>query len=113
MLSDLVISSVCESIVAESLEDYIGLWSIIWQFREIHHATDPLEIRRATLQVVEKLLEAGLIRAGTFHDGEFQAWDLSSQEILNYIEDMWQERGKEPNIGDIVWFESIQEREQN
>lgn len=111
MLSDLVINSVCESVVAESLEDYVGLWSIIWQFREIYKETEPLEIRRGTLQVVEALLEAGLIQAGTFNDGEFEVWGLSSEEILNYIKDVWEEGGKEPNIGEIVWFESTQERE--
>ncbi|QYO67760.1 hypothetical protein [Leptolyngbya sp. 7M] len=112
MLSDIVINSVCESVVAETLEDYVGLWSIIWQFREIYKETDPLEIQRGTLQVVETLLKAGLIRVGAFKNGEFEVWNLSSEEILNYIKRVWEEGGKEPNIGDIVWFESIQEREQ-
>jgi hypothetical protein len=94
-----------DSILIECCEDYVGLWAIAWEFREIQKEKDASEIRRKTMQVVEELLNADLIQAGTFsEDGDFEVWKLQTPDILKRIESEWDVLRREPNLGEIAWF---------
>jgi hypothetical protein len=100
----------------ECKDDHVGLWSIIWQVRHaINDGTfpgpgsdrsDPKEVRRLSLQMARELLESGHVQAGfPTPDGRgFVPWQLSSAEVLARIEREWDSLGREPNIGDVVWF---------
>ncbi|MEA5471832.1 hypothetical protein [Spirulina sp. 06S082] len=57
------------------------------------------------MSLIKKTLDNGLIQAGTFsEEREFQIWDLSTKKILARIEREWDNLGREPNPGEIVWF---------
>ena|SRR5712692_735747 len=103
-------------VLAECREDYVGLWSIIWRLRYALNGetyplreddrADPSEIRRLTLQLVQELLESGLVQAGlpTPDGKEFRPWPLTTREAITRINSEWNTLGREPNIGDLVWF---------
>jgi hypothetical protein len=103
-------------VLKECKEDHVGLWSIIWRIRYALNngeypspegdRADPLEVRRLTLRLVQELLEAGLLQAGSpTPDGRgFEPWSLGPRETLARIESEWDALGREPNIGEIVWF---------
>ena len=90
----------------------VGLWEIIWKIHGGPYAsgaTLPEEIRRSTIRIVGDLLSENLIQAGfpqVQRDGTviFQPLSRSTAETVTYIEKEWDNLGRTPNIGDIVWF---------
>ncbi len=103
-------------VLRECKEDHVGLWSIIWQLRYAlndgnyplpeEDKANPAEVRRLTLEVVRDFLESGLVHAGfpTVDGRGFTPWRLPPAEVLARINAGWDALGREPNIGDIVWF---------
>lgn len=58
-----------------------------------------------TLALLMKLLNEGLVKAGMPDaKGNFESWRDSSDEIIRRIETEWDRLGKQPGIGDVVWF---------
>ncbi|MEM9539294.1 MAG: hypothetical protein AAGA60_07250 [Cyanobacteria bacterium P01_E01_bin.42] len=94
------------SVILECGEDYVGLWSIIWQFREIGREQNPLERKKKTMRLIKELLEEDLIKAASFSNEkqEFQTWNVPVNEILARIEREWDDLGREPDLWEIVWF---------
>ena len=103
-------------VLKESAEDYVGLWSIIWRIRyELNDQeyppreedqADPVEVRCMTLGLVQDLLQDGLVRVGfpTLDGRGFEPWSLEPGEVTYRINLEWDALGREPNIGEVVWF---------
>ncbi|PSF35571.1 hypothetical protein C7H19_16325 [Aphanothece hegewaldii CCALA 016] len=101
-----------DSILIECAEDYVGLWSIVWEFRNSGSETDVSEVRRKTIKLIEELLNDKLIEAGNFtKDGNFEVWKLPSTEIISQIKAEWDALGRYPSIGEIVWFVATEKEE--
>jgi hypothetical protein len=69
----------------------------------------PAGIRDKTLMIVKDLLEEGLILAGFPGDVRFEEWSVNIEQTLGKIAREWdeiREKGLEPGIGDIVWFDT-------
>ena len=106
-------------LLQECREDQpIGLWAVLWVVRytlngdtyperELDKA-DPQEVRRLSLELVRRLLESGSVQAGSYEGGEFVPWDLPATEALRRIEAEWDALGREPNMGENVWFTASQ-----
>jgi hypothetical protein len=99
-------SEIERGIVQESKDDIIGLWSILWEVK--HHMPDISQsaAKTTTLKIVRRLIEERGLVAGRPERGgrSFIRWNLSTEETLKRIEHEWEELGREPNIGEIVWF---------
>jgi len=101
-----------DSVLIETTEDDVGLWSIHWHYRESGRETDKSNTRRETLELVKDLLEEELIQAGQFKDGDFELWNLSPTETIARIETEWDALQRDPTLGDIVWFIATEKGEQ-
>ena len=100
-----------EDILIECAEDYVGLWALAWEFRNADSKRDALEIRQKTIQLIKELLNDNLIKVGNFNVNEerfFEVWELSPTEIIKRIENEWDALGREPSIGEIVWFTAME-----
>ncbi len=97
-----------QDILRECMDDDVGLWTILWQLREEHEVADSAERRRLTLDLVRDLLTSEAVQAGfPSSDGSrFEPWRGSVDEIMGRIETEWDELGREPTIGDIMWFKT-------
>jgi hypothetical protein len=94
-------TDVLERILTECEDDYVGLWSIYRQVREAGIA----DAKAFTLALIDFLLSARIVEAGVPDaSGGFHAWNLSPDEALRRISKEWSSLGREPDIGDIVWF---------
>lgn len=95
------------AIIAEAEEDFIGLWEIVREVRETTELNDEEAVRSATLAVVEDLVRGGQIRAGVLSgDGrELYEWAESAELVIERINREWLELGRDPNIGEIAWFD--------
>lgn len=84
----------------------LGLWWLANDVRGVIGGTLPEgEVRRLTLEAVGPLLESGDLRAGDVRpDGTFVAWSGRVDEVLARISSEWQALGRQPDIGDVVWF---------
>ncbi|PSQ82733.1 MAG: hypothetical protein BRD40_02535 [Bacteroidetes bacterium QS_1_65_9] len=63
-------------------------------------------MREKTLGFLEEMLHNGRIRAG-HPDGErrrFVAWPFDAQEAVARIRTEWEALGRDPKLGEIVWF---------
>jgi hypothetical protein len=99
------VKEVRDDFLAESHDDYVGLWSLIWRFENGMGETRPKRIRSLTISLLKELLKQGLIKAGMPNArGEFEEWRDSSDKIIKRIAREWDQLGREPKIGDIVWF---------
>ncbi len=100
-------SAVQRQILLECAEDHVGLWSVISEIQVAAKKNiDPATVQRRTLNALRPLLEAGLVQAGHPAPGgrEFVAWPIPASEAIERIKRQWDTLGREPNIGDIVWF---------
>ena len=97
---------IIKELLLECYDDHVGLWAIIWVFREELQVADLGERRRMTMEIVRYMLGTGLVQAGfpTSDSTGFNPWDTSPTETIARIESEWDKLGHEPNIGDIVWF---------
>ena len=99
------IDTIKRDFLIENSDDYAGLWSLIHRIKFGLGYTDPATVRGITISLLTELLRQGLIKAGIPRiSGEFEEWQLSPDEIVRRIEKEWDSLGREPNIGDIVWF---------
>lgn len=93
-----------ERILTECEEDYVGLWSIYRRVRDAGWSSDP---RSSTLALLQFLLISGIVEAGAPDaSGCFHPWQLGPDDAVRRIELEWTQLGREPDIGDIVWFTS-------
>lgn len=94
------------SLLAEAEEDHVGLWEVIGNAKRVSPNANSTEIQRITLDLVNELLNSGLIEAGfPASDGRsFIPWSGGSVEMVNRIKSEWNGLGREPNLGDVVWF---------
>lgn len=95
-----------KEILLEGLEDHIGLWEFVVAItREIPSGDEPA-VKRGVITMAEDLLERGLMVAG-FPDerGNFDAVGEDATGIASRIDREWEELGRPPDIGEIVWFD--------
>lgn len=97
------LSKVEQEILAECRDDYVGLWSIVRRVRA-SGISDESMIFESTLSLLRDLLSRQNLVAGQFHDGRFEIWGESPQEIASRIKNEWIGLGRSPNIGEIAWF---------
>jgi hypothetical protein len=91
----------------EARSDDVGLWLLVrWVRDALGPDCNADEVREKTLGFLEEMLRNGRIRAG-HPDGErrrFVAWPFDAQEAVARIRTEWEALGREPKLGEIVWF---------
>lgn len=100
------LTDIHELILALCVQDHVGLWFTLGEVENELRISEPVEVRKRTLEILHDLLKAGLIQAGfPTPDGRgFDPWILSADETIKRINREWKELGREPSIADIVWF---------
>ena len=96
-------NAIRREILQEGLHDHIGLWSLLWHFQDL---PDSALRRRKTMALVETLLGQGWFEAGfPTSDGRgFEPWSSALDVSIARVDKEWDALGREPNIGEIVWF---------
>lgn len=84
----------------------LGLW---WMARDVRQKLGPRasedDVRARTLDLLEPLLEAGEFRAASLlPGGRFAEWKGNVEEQLHRIDSDWRGLGRQPSLGDVVWF---------
>jgi hypothetical protein len=84
----------------------VGLWWIADDVREaLPGDSSEEDVRREALAFIRDLLSRTSVRASdVLPGGEFVPWSGSIGEQLDRIEAAWANLGRQPNIGDVVWF---------
>ncbi|SRR5579871_1383804 len=102
----MTLDEVLQSLADECRQAHVGLWEVVNAARFDLGARNPSETRSLTLQLVRGLLaERGMQVGHPAPDGRhFVSWDIPAEEAVRRIEQEWSALGREPNIGEIVWF---------
>ncbi len=111
-MESITLKTVEVRLLEECAEDWMGLWAFVWSVREEMGIEELAERRKATMTIVSRLLNAGLIRPGCITKEGFQPSHESTEEVLERIEREWDELEGEPTIGDIVWFDLTEKGEE-
>src|SRR5438105_1289071 len=93
-------------LVEECRQDHVGLWEVIDAVRFDLGSSNPDQTRALTLGLVRRLLRDPKILVGhPAPDGRhFVPWKLTPDEACSRIDREWSALGREPTIGDVVWF---------
>lgn len=97
-----------KEVLSMCIDDYTGLWVIISIVNKGTYSNDPLpgQVREKTIDVIRELLQIGIIEAGYIdpESHQFQAFNFSVEDTIDFIEQKWDDLGRLPNIGDICEF---------
>ena len=96
-----------EEILRELREDFVGLWEFVGRIRAHWPSANAAQVRTLVIRCVRELLAEEAIQPGfPTPDGRgFQPWAISPDETVAAIELVWDRIGREPTIGEIVWFD--------
>ena len=88
----------------ESLEDIVGLFSIVKEVGELIGNEDVT--REQALRVVEALLAKGMLAGDPpYYPDGYKPWsDQNRDAVIGRIRLEWLRLGRVPNIPDIAWF---------
>lgn len=93
------------TILAECHEDYVGLWSIIYEVKRCLPAG--ASYFEETIKLIERLILEEDVVAGDFATGVahgFRQWEMPAEATIERIRCEWQLLGHEPTPGDVVWL---------
>ena len=99
-----VIEEVRDVLAKEVQTDCVGLWAVLWEVKQRLPSHTPAEARATVLAVIREALEREIVVPGEFVEMRFVPWKASPKEAMERIESAWLALGKEPNIGEVVWF---------
>lgn len=101
-----------KEILLEGLEDHLGLWEFVAAITREIPSSDESAVKRGVITMAEDLLERGLMLAG-FPDelGSFDAVGEGATGIASRIDREWDELGRPPDIGEIIWFDLTEDGE--
>jgi hypothetical protein len=96
-------------------ENPVGLWTVVWEVRyELHGGkvpslqddrSEPQQVRHVSMQLIERLLTSGVQAGFPAPDGtKFIPWVLTTERALDRISAEWTALGREPTMGEVVWF---------
>jgi len=90
----------------EVLIDAIGLWQISKRVRRIAHPQTEDELRQLVLEFVKEMLARGFEAADLIPSGKSLPWrDQDPASVLHRIDSEWKALGREPNVGEVAWFD--------
>ncbi|MEK7528606.1 MAG: hypothetical protein AAB592_02485 [Patescibacteria group bacterium] len=94
-----------KSIVEKCTKQPLDLWGVI-DINNTYKSKYAVKIQEKTFQILRDLLEFGLIQAGfpTSDGRKFNPWKTSSEDTISRIISELDALGREPTIGEIVWF---------
>ncbi len=104
-ISDHLRSTVIPELTRFLEDDYLGLWIVISTVKDVLPHASEEEIKDATLLTVRILLEDSRVMCGeAIEGGGFELWHVGSNSALDRIDAAWRTLGREPTIGEVVWF---------
>jgi hypothetical protein len=101
------ISEIVSGYVEETNVDYVGLWQIVMRTRSEFGIVEQAKLKKVVLQTVRGLLAAGL-EAVTLRPTMPARLGWENQDIesvLDRISREWDALGRDPNPGEIAWFD--------
>ena len=99
-------------LLLEGHEDYVGLWYFLEIVAENLNLKKE-KLKKKTLEIILCFLKEGYMEAGLLYGkGYFRKKDGNSEEIIVYIEKEWNALDREPNIGDVIWFNLTEKGEE-
>lgn len=99
-----VIEELQRVLAQEVQSDSVGLWALVWELKQRLPSVPVAEARMTVLAVVGAAIERGNVVPGDFVEMRFVPWGISSHAALERIESAWIALGRDPDIGEIVWF---------
>jgi hypothetical protein len=95
-----------KGLLAEASEDNLGLWELAALAQSALDEGTTSDALATVLDILAPLLLGGLMEAGQYSGpgSRFERWDLTPQAALGQVEAFWISLGREPRLGDNVYF---------
>lgn len=98
------IESCIDEVLKRGLDDWIQAAEVASVVQSIAGQRSNASIRRITLEVIETLIQRGLMRAGEVTREGFYEWDLTADQALEKIVTTWNALGRLPELGEVCWL---------
>jgi hypothetical protein len=102
------LENIKKTILTECKDGDVGLWEVIGiHVKGEFPGMKGDELKQVTLQVLQELMDEGLIVPGIYNGKEFtyKSWKLNPKETIRYIDEKWSSLGKDPDMENIIiWF---------
>jgi hypothetical protein len=96
--------SLIDELVVRGADDWVTAAEVAWVAKSAGKAKADDDIKALSLDIINTVLQAGLMRAGDVTDGGFFAWDISPSDASGRIERAWEQLGRLPNLGEVCWL---------
>jgi len=93
-----------EDLLIRGLDDWIQAAEVASVVRMMMGAESSQVIRELSLQLIQTLLEEGLVEIGTVEEGGFEPWGLPTEKAMRRIERHWSARPSGPGLGEVCWL---------
>ncbi len=91
--------------IKQANSDWIEICELIWIVKSIGKIHNLDEIKIKVLQLLELLLQQGLMDIGYIEKNNgFIAWETSVEDSLLRVKTEWDKLNREPEIGEIFWL---------
>jgi len=108
MLGQKQIDEIVDGYANEARSDYVGLWQIVIRVRHDTGISERSGNRAIVMEIIRGMLSAGLeaVTLGSSGPGCIPWENQNTDYVLDRISSEWDDLGRVPNPGDIVWFSS-------
>jgi len=96
------LASILRDITVECDVDYVGIWEIVGRLRWLKLSNEI--VFNDSMFIIGRLLENPGIIVGQFANKKFCKWEMKKGDIITKIEREWVDLGRDPDLGEIVWF---------
>lgn len=102
------IAEIVSGYVEEAKSDYVGLWQICTRVRKEFNPQSPYKIKNIVLHTIREMLASGLVAVDLASSGSgCTPWkEKRVEKIIHRISSEWDSLGRDPSVGDIVWFDN-------
>lgn len=89
----------------EAKVDHIQLWELVVSIRRRFPQLDRTAVMNKTLDFVRIMLEDGFV-PGRSLGRDFEPWpEKDVEDVMSKVEERWRALGRDPELGDVVWFD--------
>lgn len=94
--------------VIAGLDDWVMAAEVAWVAESIGGVRGPRAIRRLARRMIRAALAADLMEVGDVGDGGFIGWDLSIDQAVRRVDELWRALDHPVGPGDVCWLRNTE-----
>jgi hypothetical protein len=98
------IDTLLDKLVISGVDDWIMACEVASVAKFEGRASSESDSRNLSIQLIQEVLERGLMEIGDVTEGGFRTWNVSIEEAMERVQREWLALPEGPNLGDVCWL---------